>query len=330
MAKSVNEAFNEFNTNTVNLDPTRTSKARGSRDWLITQLTNLPSKIDDFPSLYEGKHIKFGSFARNTKIRPLDDIDLILTFGAHGSTYNTIIHGKNYILSVPETAGDLRKLCNGDNTLNSIKLVNKLVSSLNKIDKYKSAEIHRRQEAATLKLNSYEWNFDIVPALYTDTGYYLIPDGNGGWKATDPRIDQNRVSAINQKHGGKILQIIRTLKYWNKTASMPTIGSYLFENLALNYFDKEDTEVSTWIDLNIINFWDYLKDKIYYPVLDPKGFQGDINCLIYEDRKKISAKAFDTYKKGLEAYKIETEENNQEKAINKWRDIFGNEFPKYE
>lgn len=330
MAKSVNDAFNEFNTNTVNLDPTRTAKARGSRDWLITQLTNLPSKIDDFPSLYDGMHIKFGSFARNTKIRPLDDIDLILTFGAQGSSYETILSGKDYKIIVPETAKDLRKLCDKVNILNSTRVVNKLVSSLNNIDQYKSAEIHRRQEAATLKLNSYEWNFDIVPAFYTDTQYYLIPDGKGGWKATDPRIDQNRVSAINQKHGGKILQIIRTLKYWNKTASMPTIGSYLFENLALKYFDKDDTEVSKWIDINIINFWDYLKDEIFNPVLDPKGFQGDINCLIYEDRKKISAKAKDAYIKGYNAYKIETEEINQEKAINKWREIFGNEFPKYE
>lgn len=111
MAKTVNNAFNIFNRDFVNLDPDETKIARSSRDWLITQLTNLPNKIDDFPRLYEGMHIKFGSFARNTKIRPLDDIDLILTFSADGTTYWTHSYGKSYTLIVPDTATNLKKLC---------------------------------------------------------------------------------------------------------------------------------------------------------------------------------------------------------------------------
>ena len=329
MAKTVNSAFNIFNQDFVNLDTVETKTARSSRDWLITQLTNLPNKIDDFPRLYEGMHIKFGSFARNTKIRPLDDIDLILTFSADGTTYWTHSYGQSYTLIVPDTATNLKKLCyENNNHLNSIKLVNKLVASLKEIGHYKSADIHRRQEAATLKLTSYDWNFDIVPAFYTDTGYYLIPDGNGGWKATDPRIDQKKTTDINQKHNGLILQIIRTLKYWNRRAKMPTIPSYLFENLILNFFNSKD-EISDYIDENMIKFWHHLKDAIYYKVDDPKGFQDDLNTLSFVDKQKISEKAKETFYKGLEAYEFETEEKDQEKSINKWREIFGDDFPEY-
>jgi len=329
MAKTVNGAFTEFNKDSVNVDTDRTNKANSSRDWLMGQLKGLPDKVDDFPTLYDGMSIKFGSFARKTKIRPLDDIDLILTYSAVGSTYWSHIYGQSYTLTAPETATKLRKLCNDNNTINSKKVINKIVSSLDQIEQYKSAAIHRRQEAATLQLNSYEWNFDIVPAFYTDTGYYLIPDGNGGWKATDPRVDQNRVIEINQKHGGKILQIIRTLKYWNIYAQMPTISSYLFENIILNFFNSKD-KISDYIDVNLFNFWYHLKSAIYNNVNDPKGFQGNINNLTFDEMNKISNKANDTYDKGYEAYKIETEEKNQEKAINKWRTIFGDEFPKYE
>lgn len=329
MAKTVNEAFNKFNTDTVNLDPDRTKVARSSRDWLIGQLISLPEKAEDFPKLYENMHIKFGSFARNTKIRPLDDIDLILTFSGEGATYNTVTYGQNYILTVPESAKLLRKLCNDDGTLNSIKLVNKIVSSLNKIEQYKSADKHRKQEAATLNLNSYEWVFDIVPAFYTDTKYYIIPDGQGGWKATDPNIDQDRVSTINKKYDGKVLQLIRTLKFWNNRASMTTIPSYLFENLVLNFTESKDT-LNDYIDINLINFWYYLKTAIYNEVNDPKGFQGNLNTLTYAEKVGISTKANDTYTKGYEAYRIETEEKNQSKSINKWIEIFGDKFPKYE
>ncbi len=331
MAKTVNGAFTKFNEDFVNLDSEETPTAIKSRDWLIKQLEKLPNTIKDFPKLYDGMHVKFGSFARRTKIRPLDDIDLILTFSAEYSTQTVITYGKNHIINVPEEAKTLRKLCNYDNTLNSIKLVNKIVSSLDKIEQYKSAKKHRRQEAATLKLKSYDWNFDIVPALYTSTGYYLIPDGSGGWKATDPRVDQKKTTDINQKHGGKILQIIRTLKYWNIHAQMPTIPSYLFESLILNFFkNTSEDDVSKYIDVNIINFWLHLKTEIYSSVSDPKGFQDDLNYLDYDDKVKISNKANDAYNKGLEAYRIETKKEDQKKAINKWREIFGDNFPKYE
>ncbi|RLD59857.1 MAG: nucleotidyltransferase [Bacteroidetes bacterium] len=329
MAKTVNGAFTEFNKESVNLDPERTKKAITSRDWLIGQLKSLPDKVDNFPILYEGMSVKFGSFARKTKIRPLDDIDLILTFRAAGSTYLTHTYGQSYSLTVPESATDLRKLCNDDNTLNSIKVVNKVVSSLDQIEHYKSAATHRRQEAATLQLISYEWNFDIVPAFYTDTGYYLIPDGSGGWKATDPRIDQNRVTTINQKHDGKILQLIRTIKYWNNYAQMPTIPSYLLENFVLNYFDSKD-KIDDYIDYNIKHFWYHLKTAIYNSVSDPKGFQTDLNYLTYDEKVKISEKAESTYNKACEAYEAELTEKNQEKAINKWRKIFGDNFPEFE
>ena len=329
MALTVNDAFKEFNKNIVNIDLEKTKQARSSRDWLVEQLKTLPSKIDDFPRLYNEKHIKFGSFARNTKIRPLDDIDLILTFSADGATYSeSVLDSNTYYIHTDNASQNLKNLANDNSYLNSRRLINKLVSSLKEIPQYYRAEIHRKQEAATLELSSYEWNFDIVPAFFTVNDFYLIPDGNGNWKATDPRIDQERVSNINQKHNGKVLQLIRTLKYWNNRASMPTIPSYLFENIVLN-FAEQLNELSEYIDFNLRDFWYYLKGAIYNTVQDPKGFQGNLNTLSFVDQIKISLKANDTYNKALEAIRFETQESNQKKAISKWREIFGNGFPTY-
>jgi len=41
MANTVNQAFDEFNLNTVNLLKPTTDTARDSRDWLIEQLLRL-------------------------------------------------------------------------------------------------------------------------------------------------------------------------------------------------------------------------------------------------------------------------------------------------
>ena len=230
MAQTVDSAFNEFNRDSVNLNPDRTTKAISSRDWLWGQLNTLDSKEDlDFPFKYQDKHIKFGSFARKTKIRELDDIDIMFCLTANGATY--LQSGSVYYIHTPNAGDRLKKLSDND-VLNSRKVVNKVKNSLSKIEHYKSAELHSRGEAATLSLQSYEWVFDIVPCFYTD-------------------------------------------------------------------------------------------------VNDPKGIQGNLNNLSFEQKKSISEKANWAYEKAKEAISAETSEKNQEKAINKWREIFGTKFPTY-
>ncbi|AJW63538.1 hypothetical protein VO54_02066 [Elizabethkingia miricola] len=327
MAKTVGTAFSEFNKETVNLNPDRTSKANSSRDWLWGQLNTLDSKDNlDFPFKYQDKHIKFGSFARKTKIRELDDIDIMFCFTANGATY--LKSGSVYYIHTPNAGDRLKKLSDND-ILNSRKVVNKVKNSLSEIEHYKSADIHSKGEAATLSLQSYEWVFDIVPCFYTDTNLYLIPDGNGNWKSTDPRIDQYLVTSTNQNYNGKLLQLIRTLKYWNRYNSSYTIGSYLFEQIVIN-FVKTRNELSNWIDYDIRDFFYYLKSHIYTDVNDPKGIQGNLNNLTSEQKSSIADKANWAYNKAIEAITAETTEEDQEKAINKWREIFGTKFPIYE
>ena len=78
MASTVNTAFTEFLRDTVNLDADQTKDARSSRDWLIGQTNRLPDRFSDFPFLVDDYHLNYGSFARRTKIQPLNDIDLLI------------------------------------------------------------------------------------------------------------------------------------------------------------------------------------------------------------------------------------------------------------
>lgn len=327
MAQTVNSAFSEFHAKIVNLHPDRTAKAISSRDWLWGQLNGLESKVDlDFPFKYDNKHIEYGSFARKTKIRELDDVDIMFCLTANGATY--LKNDEVYTIHTPNAGYRLQYLSDY-NILNSRRVVNKLKNSLSKIEQYSSADLNSRGEAATLNLQSYEWVFDIVPCFYTDTNLYLIPDGNGNWKSTDPRVDQNIVTSINQNYRGRALQLIRTLKYWNRHNSTYTITSYLFEQIVINFI-KTKSELSQWIDFDVRDFFYYLSQYIYSSVNDPKGIQGDLNKLSYEQKKAISEKSSWAYSKAREATNAETKEKDHQKAINKWRDIFGSNFPKYE
>lgn len=332
MASTVNSAFNKFMTDYVNLDQTQVSRARSSRDWLIKQINSFPSKYEDFPLLYEDKHFGFGSFARSTKKRPLDDIDHLICMNANGITYQESDNGTVY-MHVPAGAKPFESMLqtgNG-NLLNSIKVVNRFVGYINDIPQYKKSDVIRFQEAATLKLTSYEWNFDVVPCFFTSKEtngrtYYLIPDGNGNWKKTDPTLDKARTIRVNQKHNGHVLKVIRVMKYWNNRPTMASMRSYLLENMILDYY--EVNEATQWVDWEVRKLLNYIRNNIYNVVNDPKFIQGNINTLTSEQKKSIHSRASLDYYKSEEAFTNEV--SNTPYAFSQWQRIFGSNFPSYQ
>lgn len=333
MAKTVIEAFNIFMADTVNLHPDRTKKARGSRDWLVGQIGTFPDNDTKFPDIYTEKNIFYGSFSRRTKKRPLDDIDIMICLKADGCTY--IEYTDKIEITAPETATRFKDYKNeGTSILNSRKVLNVFVSKLTGIPQYKKAEIKRNLEAATLNLDSYDWVFDIVPCFFTteDTlnrTYYIIPDGSGNWKKTDPRIDSDRLSKLNATHEGSLLNVIRAIKYWNTRPTMPTMGSYLLENMILDYYSEQTTIASKFVDIEIEKVLLEIHRRIYNTINDPKGIQGNLNNLSSEDKKKIFDRAYQDYVKAFEARQLENSKNYKD-SISIWIEIFGDKFPTYE
>jgi hypothetical protein len=332
MATTVIQAFNEFLQDKVNLDPAKTTKGRNSRDWLVGQIQHFEDGDTDFPEIYTEKNIYFGSFARRTKKRPLDDIDIMICLKANGCTY--IEYTDKIEITVPETSTRFLKYRNdGTAILNSRKLINKFVEKLADIPQYEKAEIKRNLEAATLNLTSYDWVFDIVPCFFTTEDqfgrtYYIIPDGKGNWKKTDPRIDKERLTNLNTNHDGNILNVIRAVKYWNKRATMPTMSSYLLENMIIEYYQLKTSKASQFVDIELVDVFLDIHNRVYNNINDPKGIQGNINLLTLDEKRKISQIAYDDYVIAFNARKLE-QEKNMKSSINKWREIFGDEFPTY-
>ncbi len=257
----------------------------------------------------------------------------MICLNANGGTY---YESESKIeIKVTEHATNLKSLCyNNTTTLNSRKVINKFVSALNNVPQYEKSEIKRNQEAAILKLSSYDWNFDIVPCFITSENiygktYYLIPDGKGDWKKTDPRKDRERTQLVNQKHDGNVLNVIRILKYWNKRPTMPSMPSYLIENMILDYFEQPFvSEASKFVDLEVPKVLAYIRDNIYGVVNDPKGIQGNINTLTSDEKSKIWDRANLDNSRAIEARELESNDDKQA-SIEKWKEIFGNEFPDY-
>ena len=332
MATTVNSAFDEFMRDVVNLDPDVTKNARDSRDNLLSNIAEFDNS-DDFFGLCSSFDIQFGSFARKTKCRELDDVDLMIGIAANGATYNSYDLWNNVHITASTTNAAQSECTRDDGTLNSTQVTNKFKKKLESVREYSRSEIRRNGEAVILNLKSKDWSFDIVPCFHTVTedngrSYYLIPNGSGNWKKTDPQKDRDHVISTNQSRAGRALELIRLCKKWNKVKNVKTIPSYLLETMIINHCDAE-TELSEWIDLRFRELLRYISDYINSSVDDMKEIQGDINDLSWTDRYSIQQKAQADYNKACDASNAEIQEEDQKKAISKWGEILGGEFPTY-
>ncbi|HGY9593354.1 TPA: hypothetical protein ACOJPH_001000 [Vibrio campbellii] len=330
MPKTINAAFECFMRDEVNLPNGKPTRARTSRDWLLDKLNTFGEQQNNFPKLYTSKHMPFGSFARNTKKRPLDDVDILLCMSANGVTYSEI--GNTVYMTAPEGAYPFNQLCSDTSGyVSSIKVLNRIKSYLNQVPQYDKADIKRDGQAMTMKLSSYDWNFDIVPCFHTTPEsdgrqYYIMPDGSGNWMKTDPARDQHYSTSVNQANNGNVLSIIRLVKYWNKRGSMVNAPSYLLENLVLNYY--ETNSAGKWPDLELPQVLQYISNAVYQRVVDQKGLLWDINTLSQEQRDSISNKAHSHSELGATA--IQNENTNTAYAFSLWKRILGSDFPDYE
>ena len=329
MAKSVDAAFDEFMRKCVNPSKTEVDAAIKSQSHIIDVIKTYDG--DDFFHLCEEYNEQFGSFARGTKKKKIDDIDLMFgmmglnaSYDENDPWYNVRIYGDEY--------DDQQKSCMDENgLLNSRLVLNKFRNRL--ADTYTTSDNPSRNgEAVTLSLTN--WTIDVVPCFFTKLDekgrcYYLIPNGCGNWQKTDPRIDRNVVKSLNAKLGHFLLPLIRLCKVWNEVKKVKTLPSYLLETILVDFARQQD-ELGRWIDLNFLDALEFLCEAILKPVYDTKGIQEDISCCLSPlDRLKIAQRAKEDIDKIYDAQEAEFDDYDHEKAIKLWGEIFGEDFPTY-
>jgi hypothetical protein len=330
MALTVRSAFPLFRATDVDLGDQQTKDAHRSRNYLCEQLPVLAAKVANFPRL-SGECIPYGSFQRRTKIQPLDDLDLLVPLDPRGVIEVPTSTPHEYLLQVTNDSAPLSPFKGDYGFLNSTAILNRIRDSLSLIPSYAKTEPHRTHEAVRLKLTSYTWGFDIVPAVpYGGSAgipaYYLIPTGRGAWKRTDPRVDARNTTLLNQRHGGIILPTIRLIKYWNVYGPQPRLASYHMETLALEVFRAASPITSVENGVKAF-FQDCPTHLGLCP--DPKGHGPALDAdLAWDVRLKVKAAMIEAAQWAGYAEMYDRSGDN-ERAIYWWKQVFGWEFPDY-
>ena len=319
--------FKSFIENTIDLNKNDIKKACKSRDNLINNIIEILNK-NQFFNVYKEQNLNYGSFENGTKILELDDIDIMICIKANDRTYDDLF--PNNIVKIIANGYDryFRNESLNDDIifLNSTKLLNLLKNELSNINDYEKADIHKNKEAVTLKLKSYKWNFDIVPCFFTapeyynyNKQYYLIPDGEGNWKKSDPRIDKKNIRRLNETQ----LNTIKLIKYWNKKKKITTMKSYILECMLLEYFKEIKDDIPIYYMFK--NSLKYISKNICKPIDDPKNIQGNLNKLNEEEHINISQKAEKDYLVSNEAINLFIKYNDYYEAVNKFSEVL-NDF----
>lgn len=330
VAYTVFGAFREFLAEEVDLTSEVNSSAKTSIYSITRRLEELSDEHDDFPTL-DGSPIIYGSFARKTKCQPLDDLDFLLPLKADGVRISNTAYDR-YSCDLTAANGPLERFVNYY-FLHSDHLLDSMRDAMKDLRDLKAESIDRRLQAVRLKLDFYDWNFDLVPAIPVKgqdgfTSHYLIPNGTGDWWSTDPRVDARRTADAIERHSSTFLSLMRLVKRWNFRWK-PRLSSYHLETLVTEVMREEGTMFSTHIPSLLEQCFSRLQKAVFQPCPDPKGLGPDLDLGVdWLRRAQIARNLSSSAYNARRAIQCEADSDTEE-AFDYWKGIFGPDFPSY-
>lgn len=159
-----------------------------------------------------------GSYARDTAIAPLDDVDIIF-----------VVNPQEW------QAGMFSSAPSPETILSSFARAVRY--------RYPNSSVRMQRRSICLQLNHLD--IDVVPAIEADTTGQMIwvPDAEtGNWIKSSPKLHSDVATKVNQARIGNFKPLVKLLKNWNsnlpstanfKSFIVETMAARLFQNVAI-------------------------------------------------------------------------------------------------
>lgn len=166
--------------------------------------------------------------------------------------------------------------------------------------------------------------FEVVPAFLNTDNKYTFPDANdnGRWRETDPKPEIAAIKTRNDAKNNNLVHLCRMLRAWKANCNV-TMGGLLVDTLAYQFIENWYTTNRSffWHDYMARDFFEFAKGqdktKTYWraPGSGQSVWGGEFQY-----------KATVAYNLSLAAIEHQTK-GHEWAACDKWRDIFGTNFP---
>lgn len=241
--------------------------------------------------------LQVGSYGRYTGINGISDLDML------------------YIMPASKWA-DYNKV--GGQT----KLLKDTKTAISKT--YSSSDIN--VDRCVVTINFTDSHIDVQPVFEVEDQDYKYPDtyGDGSWKITKPRKEMAAMVEFEANKNRNLRRLCKMARSWKNKHGV-FMGGLLIDTLAYNFLKSTtlyDEKSFAFYDEMCRDFFKYLydrpKDQTEYGALGSKQ-----RVKVKKSFKTKSKKAYDLAEEAIEA-------DTDKIKHTKWRDIFGNDFPKYE
>ena len=154
-----------------------------------------------------------GSYARDTALHPIDDVDIVVVVDPAGWP-------SGFFGGYPPPD----------------KILQSFATAIRYRYNQSSVYVQRR----SVRLSLYHLDIDVVPAIQITGGRHRveIPDGDSGeWIVSAPKAHTEIATEINQAQGKRFKPLVKLLKYWNsQLPDSARLKSFAIETLAATLF----------------------------------------------------------------------------------------------
>ena len=237
-----------------------------------------------------------GSYARDTAVRPLNDIDL-------------------FIVLAEKEHGELRK----KGPVKTLALVKKV------LDEAWPDKEHPIIQSRSVRIDfaGTGISYDVVPAFSDGDDVYRIPDrGSDAWISTNPRKHKEKSTAANKTAGSKLKPAFKALKHWRN--GNDRLGrSFHLEVVSWSAFGSDPgNHITTLHGLFV-----HLRDRVLNSCPDPAGLGPDVDLGLSLDEKNRLRAALSDASSDLARAKQFADDGKTHSAHFVLRELFGSSYP---
>jgi len=288
---NTSETFKEF-LNSIKISEERAEDI-SYRYGRITKALNHEFRDTDSKT---ANRLQVGSYGRHTGINGISDLDMLYIMPASKwSDYNKD-GGQTKLLQDTKTA-----------------ISNTYSASEIKIDR------------CVVTINFTNSHIDVQPVFEVEDQNYKYPDtyGSGSWKITKPRKEMDAMVEFETNKNSNLRRLCKMARSWKNKHGV-CMGGLLIDTLAYNFLKSTkdyDEKSFAYYDKICKDFFKYLydqpKDQTEYGALGSKQ-----RVRVKKSFKRKAKKAYDLAVDAIDA-------TTDKRKHNKWRDVFGKDFPKY-
>jgi hypothetical protein len=169
-------------------------------------------------------------------------------------------------------------------------------------------------------------HLDIVVAVETGSGTCLKiseREPEPGWKESDPEAHAAALSAANDQWGKRLVPLIKQIKHWNRNTEGEPLQSFLVEALALRIFSGSGELSAAEM---VQKFFSEAQNDILSPTASPAVPNGYVDDgLTWAERAAHSTRFGTASRTADEA--IDAAETDESAAQEIWQGLFGDPFP---